>query len=81
MADISALADATLKLKPTLASHIGMPLAAKMTVRKSGISTNKFVIDRVTNEVLAELKRRSKAKVSSEANRRHQALRQVTPND
>ncbi len=57
------LADATVKLKPTLDKSMSWKAAAKMAIRGKGIS-NKSDLERRATDVVKELNRRSRVKRS-----------------
>lgn len=57
MANIIALADATIRKKDSLAKHIGWPLAAIKAIEGTGIR-HKPDVARLKKEVLAELRKR-----------------------
>ena len=61
MADIKALADATVKLKPALDKSVGWARAAAMAVERSGIR-HKPDVARISKEVLSELGTRGATK-------------------
>lgn len=57
MANIDALADATVRRKEKLAKHIGWPLAAIKAIEGIGVR-HKPDVDRLKRKVLAKLRER-----------------------
>ena len=59
MTSIAEYADAALRIKPTLAPHLGMPVAIRKAIEGKGVR-NPVDIRHLTRKVASELAERSK---------------------